>query len=471
MPPEDEAREGFFLLFAGKFQGGTDAKLHTRWLAVRDAGIEFEQAGQLAGHAEGQNARRIRCNGVMLQPADGSQAQLRFMRRRQIANLAACQPGQRQIQLGMQRLLPFRMLHILFVLVQDMQVCVHFAAAALQGTAEVPRQGNASLPDHAGGGNIAHETTDRSEKKRLYRHVLVFSARRTKLGLSPSRDLPIMLPRLLSIPLCLCLASLAITPSAVASDPHATSKAPKKAATHSKAKTHSADPHGGAVHWGYEGAGGPENWAKLDPANALCATGQQQSPIDVRTTYALALDPLVFQYRPSKLSVLNNGHTIQHGVDPGSFLEVGGDRYQLLQFHFHTPSEEAVGGKRYPMVAHLVHKNDAGQLAVVAVFLTQGTASNPFFDMLWEKLPAEHNVSMSFEGKTYTASDILPRDQRYWTLMGSLTTPPCSEGVRWFILKTPVAISKKQLAKFQHEFSMNARPLQPLYQRAILDAQ
>ncbi|MBE9609489.1 carbonic anhydrase [Chitinilyticum piscinae] len=256
---------------------------------------------------------------------------------------------------------------------------------------------------------------------------------------------------------------------------HAPAASHKAPAAHAKTKAASHDSkgsqHDGPVHWSYEGAGGPENWAGLDAANGLCASGRQQSPIDIRTTYSMALDPLQFDYKPTKLNVLNNGHTIQHNIEPGSWLQVGNDRYQLLQFHFHTPSEEAVGGKRYPMVAHLVHKNDAGQLAVVAVFLTQGTVDNPLFNQLWARLPDEHPMSLTFEDQKYNPATILPRDLRYWTLMGSLTTPPCSEGVRWLILKTPVAISKKQLAQFRKEFSMNARPIQPLNERAILDAQ
>ncbi|WP_051304806.1 carbonic anhydrase [Chitinilyticum litopenaei] len=263
--------------------------------------------------------------------------------------------------------------------------------------------------------------------------------------------------------LALALVCLLATPALASSTGHAPAK---KTGTHAKAAAHE-----GPVHWSYAGAGSPENWAQLDEANRLCASGRQQSPIDIRTAYALALDPLQFDYQTSKLHVLNNGHTIQHNVDPGSWLQIGGDRYQLLQFHFHTPSEEAVGGKRYPMVAHLVHKNEAGQLAVVAVFLTQGTQTHPLIRQLWARLPESHPVAMSFEDQSYNPSSLLPRDRSYWTLMGSLTTPPCSEGVRWLILKTPVSISKAQLALFRKHFSMNARPLQPLFERAILDSQ
>jgi carbonic anhydrase len=233
-----------------------------------------------------------------------------------------------------------------------------------------------------------------------------------------------------------------------------------------KTKARHADPS----HWSYDGVTGAQNWGGLKPEYALCKSGTQQSPINIDQTYAQALDKLGFNYQPSKLNIQNNGHTIQLNYDGGSFLEVGNDRYQLLQFHFHTPSEEAIGGKRYPMVAHLVHKNDAGQLAVVALLINQGSKDNPLFDQFWAKLPHEHNETRIFDDIKYNVADLLPSKTSYWTFMGSLTTPPCSEGVRWLVLKQPLSISAKQIARFKHEFAMNARPLQSLFDRAVLDS-
>ncbi|WP_159668613.1 carbonic anhydrase [Andreprevotia sp. IGB-42] len=252
---------------------------------------------------------------------------------------------------------------------------------------------------------------------------------------------------------CLVLSILAASGSAAT--PHAAKEA------HA-----SADPK----HWTYEGGTGPGYWADMDPANALCRSGQQQSPIDISVTYGQKLEPLSLRYLPGLISTVNNGHTIQHNIEPGSFLEIGGDRYQLLQFHFHSPSEEAVAGRRYPMVAHFVHKNDAGQLAVIAVFLKEGKEDQRLIRSLWKKLPAANETTRD-EHLMLNPQALMPGNLAYWTLMGSLTTPPCSEGVRWLILKTPITLSARQLAQFRKIYPMNARPIQPLHQRAILDAQ
>ena len=225
------------------------------------------------------------------------------------------------------------------------------------------------------------------------------------------------------------------------------------------------------LHWTYEGDTGPNSWGALKAEFGLCASGKQQSPVNITEAYALELDPLKFEYKASKTAIQNNGHTIQLNYDSGSFLQVGNDRYQLLQFHFHTPSEEAIGGQRYPMVAHLVHKNEAGQLAVIALLINQGSTDNPILKKLWEKLPTNTNETRNYATVTYNIADLLPQNRSYWTLMGSLTTPPCSEGVRWLVLKNPLYISAKQIARFKKEFPMNARPLQALQQRIVINGQ
>lgn len=223
-------------------------------------------------------------------------------------------------------------------------------------------------------------------------------------------------------------------------------------------------------HWSYSGHSGPAHWAELDPAFAACGIGRQQSPINIETAFIQPLDHLQVRYQPTKLAVTNNGHTIQHPVDPGSLLDIGKDQYQLLQFHFHAPSEEAIGGKRYAMDIHLVHKNAAGQLAVLTVLVEQGRKDHPIFNELWKSLPGNDETRI-FEKKHYSAANVLPVDLSYWTFMGSLTTPPCSENVRWLVLKTPIQLSKKQIDRFRRLYPMNARPVQPLNERAVLDAQ
>ena len=240
-------------------------------------------------------------------------------------------------------------------------------------------------------------------------------------------------------------------------------------ASNGKKKNHASERHE-AGHWSYSGHGGPTHWAELDPAFAACGTGRQQSPINIETAFTQSLDRLQTHYQPTRLAITNNGHTIQHPVAPGSFLEIGKERYQLLQFHFHAPSEEAIGGKRYAMDIHLVHKNTAGQLAVLTVLVEQGQKNHPAFNVLWKNIPGNDETRI-FEKKQYSPAEVLPADLSYWTFMGSLTTPPCSEGVRWLVLKTPIQLSKQQLDRFRRLYPMNARPLQPLNERAVLDAQ
>jgi carbonic anhydrase len=213
--------------------------------------------------------------------------------------------------------------------------------------------------------------------------------------------------------------------------------APSAVAQHSSA-AHSTG-HS-TTHWEYEGTGGPTHWGTLDNTYKTCSAGKEQSPIDIRGAKAGGLPPITFSYRPSLLKMIDNGHTVQVTYAPGSFITVGGQRYDLQQFHFHHPAEEKVAGKSYPMVVHLVHKNAAGRLAVVAVLLTKGTA-NPLIAKLWQNLPSEHGKEVAPQGTFVDATELLPAARGYFTFSGSLTTPPCSEGVTWFVLKTPSQVS------------------------------
>ena len=218
-------------------------------------------------------------------------------------------------------------------------------------------------------------------------------------------------------------------------------------------------------HWAYEGHGGPAEWGDMDEDYATCKLGKHQSPIDIRDAKVSDLPPIVFDYKPSALKLIDNGHTLQANYAPGSSIEVGGTRYSLVQFHFHAPSEEKINGQSHAMVAHLVHKDAAGKLAVVAVLLDPG-AANAAADTLWANLPAEKQKEIA-AAATVDAATLLPADKGYYTFQGSLTTPPCSEDVRWFVLKTPVTIAEWEIADFGKRFSMNARPTQPLNGRTI----
>jgi len=218
-------------------------------------------------------------------------------------------------------------------------------------------------------------------------------------------------------------------------------------------------------HWSYSGSGGPAKWGDLEEEFATCKLGKVQSPIDIRGARSTDLPAIKFAYKPSPLKVIDNGHTIQVNYAAGSSIEVGGKRYELLQFHFHKPSEEKINGKAHAMVAHLVHKNAEGNLAVVAVLLDEGGA-NPTIATVWKHLPKEKEKEISVK-TTVDAARLLPGDKGYYTFQGSLTTPPCSEGVRWFVLKTPVKIADSEIAAFGELYPMNARPTQSRNGRAI----
>jgi len=213
---------------------------------------------------------------------------------------------------------------------------------------------------------------------------------------------------------------------------------------HAVEKASKAVPHD--LHWSYDGQGGPESWGKLKPEFAKCATGARQSPIDIRDGIQVNLDPVQFDYKPSSFRVIDNGHTVQVNVAPGNFIEVGGKRFELLQFHFHRPSEERVDGKQFDMVAHLVHKDADGKLAVVAVLLERGSAQG-VIQAVWNNLPLEKGEELAARG-TINLNDLLPGERSYFTYMGSLTTPPCSEGVLWMVMKQPVQISSEQIGIF-----------------------
>lgn len=233
-----------------------------------------------------------------------------------------------------------------------------------------------------------------------------------------------------------------------------------------------APAHGASAHWDYDGNNGPKMWGQLEPDFALCANGQRQSPIPIEEERTLQgpAEALEFNYTPSGATVVNNGHTIQVDVQGENTLVVRGSRYRLVQFHFHTPAEEQINGKRAAMVAHLVHRNDEGQLAVVAVLLEPG-AANPMIDKVWTYMPLDAKDRVRMPPGLLNLNELLPADQRYYQFMGSLTTPPCSEGVLWMVLKSPMQISAAQLKLFTQLYPMNARPVQAVNGRPVRSAQ
>lgn len=217
------------------------------------------------------------------------------------------------------------------------------------------------------------------------------------------------------------------------------------------------------VHWGYEGDIGPANWASLSQEFAICEAGVEQSPIDIEsvdTEAADIIDPAL-SWQAADLEIINNGHTIQANVPKGSTSELDGQTYDLIQFHWHRPSEHTVDGEPFAMELHFVHASVEGNLAVLAVLLEKSDA-NSLYDTLWEHLPEA--------GETNLLSDVdfsrlLPDDLTTYVYAGSLTTPPCSEGVAWNIFATPAGISAEQMEAFPYDG--NARPTQPLNDRSV----
>ncbi len=216
-----------------------------------------------------------------------------------------------------------------------------------------------------------------------------------------------------------------------------------------------------AVHWGYEGDNGPEHWGDAFP---VCGKGKKQSPLNIIGPFEKSKDTLSVDYKEGPLKMLNNGHTIQVNIEPGSTLTIGKESFDLLQFHFHRPSEEQVDGKNASMVAHFVHKSKEGKLAVIGVMLNEGKDSAAI-KTLWANLPPKEGEEFLPPKVTFNPASMLPKEMAFYNYEGSLTTPPCTEGVQFYILKTPVDISKQQLAKFP--FKLNARPVQSLNGRKI----
>lgn len=221
------------------------------------------------------------------------------------------------------------------------------------------------------------------------------------------------------------------------------------------------------IHWTYEGEEGPAFWGELMPEYALCGEGRAQSPIDITGEQTVNLADLALNYSPSALNIFNNGHTIQVNYDAGSSLVYNENEYALVQFHFHHPSEHTLDGESFGMELHFVHRDANGALAVVGVMLGEGMDDNAAYAPIFDNLPPEEGEPEASD-LTVSAADLLPEGYHYYTYTGSLTTPPCTQGVRWLVLDTPVVLSAVQLAAFGEIFEMNARPVQPLNVRDLL---
>lgn len=225
---------------------------------------------------------------------------------------------------------------------------------------------------------------------------------------------------------------------------------------------------GGEAHWAYEGKGGPAEWGAMKPEYAVCSSGSTQSPIDLAVAQQIPGGRTNIKWSPTALSVVNNGHTIQADVEKDSMIEVDGQPFELVQFHFHAPSEHTLNGKPFAFETHFVHKSAKGELAVVGVLHTIG-AENPTLAPIWGAMPKTVDEKKPL-AKTDLAA-MLPRDRSMFRYAGSLTTPPCSEGVRWHVVQTPTTVSQAQVTAFMEVVKANARPVQPLKARDVLKEQ
>ncbi len=230
-----------------------------------------------------------------------------------------------------------------------------------------------------------------------------------------------------------------------------------------------SDEQGHSVHWGYEGEYGPEHWGDIKSDYSKCKGGQQQSPVGIAITEKAELDKINIHYYNTPLRIINNGHTIQVNYAKGSTIAIGNKNYELLQFHFHSPSEHKLNGNTYDMELHLVHKDEHGKLAVIGILMQEGK-SNDFIKTLWNNLPAEAGKERSVTEVKINACQVIPQNMAYYTYSGSLTVPPCNEIVTWYVLKTPIEVSKAQIEKFTSLIKKSARPIKPLYGRVVKES-
>ena len=233
------------------------------------------------------------------------------------------------------------------------------------------------------------------------------------------------------------------------------------------------DTHG--EHWDYGPHNGPDRWADLDEAFILCRNGREQSPIDLGVTVAADVPALTLEYQPVAVrfirhehvvDVIDNGHTIQFNYDEGSVLGIGDESFELVQFHFHAPSEHTVNGRHAAMEMHLVHQGANGALAVLGVMIEQGE-HNAALDPFWDQLPDQAGTERHFEHITVDIDDLLPENHNAYRYEGSLTTPPCSEGVKWLVAVEPIELSAQQVRVFTDIIGQNNRPVQELGDRTV----
>lgn len=282
--------------------------------------------------------------------------------------------------------------------------------------------------------------------------------------------------KLPNFPACAALITAALLAGCSANKPAVpAAEAPKTPAP----KTRAVSPPKEDPHWGYEAEGGPPSWGTLSAKWAVCGDGKAQSPVDIDKTRKADLPALKAEFRPAELKivhhehmadVVNTGHSIQVNYTEGDKLKLGNEEFELLQYHFHSPSEHTVAGKHFPMEMHMVHKSADGKLAVVGVFIEEGQV-NAAFEPVWANLPQSKSTEYHLEHVKVDVNKLLPASTSSYRYTGSLTTPPCSEDVKWTIMTTPIQLSKKQIDDFRSIMKGNNRPTQKLNGRVIVTDQ
>lgn len=218
--------------------------------------------------------------------------------------------------------------------------------------------------------------------------------------------------------------------------------------------------------WGYIGENNPTHWAELSPEFRLCQTGRHQTPINLIKTPAIETASLDIHYQPTPLAIVHTGRTMQVNYQPGSSFTFKGEMFELLQFHFHHPSEHHLAGQEFDLEIHLVHRASSGKLAVMGIFAQAG-ALNPVLQAIWTVMPTQPGQSITQAATLVNATDLLPRDRHFYEYQGSLSTPPCAEDVLWLVITQPITVSTQQVQQFASLFPHNARPLQAIRDRII----
>ena len=265
----------------------------------------------------------------------------------------------------------------------------------------------------------------------------------------------------LSTMTALALATALFTSSIQANEEHKVEK------EHKIEKKH---PESHAKHWAYLGQVGPKHWSELNKKFKMCSEGKHQSPINIIPNKHIQLKSLDLEYKSPSESIIDNGHTVQVNIKEGSLFKINGVDYKLKQFHFHVPSENNINGNEFPMEAHFVHATDDGKLAVVAVMFETGE-ENPVIAKIWKELPSlKMGEKVKFELSDKDIKALMPDNKEYYKFEGSLTTPPCSEDVKWHVYKHPLSVSKEQVIEFFKLYGFpNNRPIQETNKREIDD--